>query len=103
MKEVKATAGTGAITDGNQVAFSLRGKHFKHGNPIVSIEGLATTETVSFYILTNGDWEELSSADATQHVFTATYAADTFNSPGTYGFIKDATAAAITLSVNYGQ
>ena len=102
-QRIIATAGTGAITDGNQVAFSLHSKHFRHGmNPVISIEGLAATETVSWWKLVNADWEEVSTADATQVVFTDTYASDIFNGPGTYGFTKTASAGAITVTLDDG-
>lgn len=102
-QRIVATAGTGAITDDNQVAFTLHAKHFKYGKPVVSVEGLAGAETLSWYIWTNGDWEEVSTADATQIIFTATYASDVFNGPGQYGFIKDVTAGAITVTVDDGR
>lgn len=99
-QRVLATAGTGAITDGSQTPFSLRPAMFKYGSPIVSIEGIAGVETVSFWVWTNGDWEELDDGSGTQVAFSATYAADVFNSPGLYGITKSATAGTITLSVN---
>ena len=99
-----ATATTSAITDGNQVAFTLKAKHFKHGmKPVVSVEGLAGVETLSWWIWTNGDWEEVSTAAGSQVVFEADYASDVFNGPGQYGFTKDATAGAITVTVDDGQ
>lgn len=97
-----AEIGTSAVVAPNQVAFSLRSKDFKYGKPIVSIEGLAGAETASFWYLTNGTWEELDDGAGTQVAYTATYAADIFNGPGTYGLTKDATAAAITVSVENG-
>jgi hypothetical protein len=92
-----ASSGTGAITAGNQVEFSISAKHFRHGKkPIISVSGLATTETVSFYYWTGGSWEELDDGSGTQVAFTATYAADVF------GYIKDATAGAITVHLDDG-
>ena len=100
-QRIIATAGTGAITDGNQVAISLRAKHFKGGGkPIISIEGLAGVETVSWWIQTNGDWEEIDDGSGTQVAYTASYASDTFNGPGVYGFTKDATAGTITVTLD---
>ena len=98
-----ATSATGAIADGSQVAFSLQAKHFRNGkNPVISVEGIAGVETVSFWYWTNGDWEELDDGSGTQVAFTASYAADIFNGPGTYGYTKSATAAAITVSLDDG-
>ena len=98
-----ASAGTDAITAGNQVEFNLEAKHFRNNmKPIISVAGLATTETVSFYYRAAATWEELDDGSGTQVAFTATYAADVFNGPGTYGFIKDATAGAITVHLNDG-
>jgi hypothetical protein len=100
-QRIVATAGTGAIADGSQVAISLRAKHFKGGGkPIISIEGLAGAETVSWWKLTNGDWEEIDDGAGTQVAYTATYASDTFNGPGVYGFTKDATAGTITVCLD---
>jgi hypothetical protein len=99
-QRILATASTGAVADPNQVAFSLRPSYFKYGPAIVSVEGLANAETLSFWVWTNGDWEELDDGSGTQVAFTATYAADVFNGPGVYGFTKDVTAGAVTLSVN---
>jgi hypothetical protein len=98
-----ATATTAAISDGSQKAISLKAKHFKGGiKPVISVEGLAPTETVSWWYRVNGDWEEVSTADATQVVFTDTYASDVFNGPGTYGFTKTASAGAITVTLDDG-
>ena len=95
-----ATSDTDAIVDGDQIAFSLHPKLFEGGkSPLVSVEGLATTETVSFYVYVGATWEELANSTGTHQVFTATRAADTFNTPGVYGYIKDATAGAINLYV----
>jgi hypothetical protein len=102
-QRIIATSTTDAIADPNQVAFSLHAKHFKYGKPVVSIEGIAGAETVSFWYWTNGDWEELDDGSGTQVAFTATYAADVFNGPGTYGYTKDATVGAITVSVDDGR
>lgn len=93
--------GTGAVTDGNQVAFSLRAKHFKDGGkPIVSVEGLAGVETVSFWKYTNGDWEEIDDGSGTQVSFGVTYASDTFNGPGVYGMTKSASAGTLTVTLD---
>ena len=98
-----ASAGTDAIIAPNQVAFSISAKHFRNNQkPIISVAGLATTETVSFYYRAGATWEELDDGSGTQVAFTATYAADVFNGPGTYGFIKDATAGAITVHLDDG-
>lgn len=102
-QRIVATSVAAAIVDPNQVAFSLQAKHFKYGKPVISIEGLAAAETVSFWYWTNGDWEELDDGSGTQVAFTATYAADVFNGPGTYGYTKDLTAGAITVSLNDGK
>jgi len=95
-----ATAGTGAIADPNQIAFTLRPQFFTYGPALVSVEGLAGTESVSFWVYTNGDWEELDDGSGTQVAFTESYAADVFNAPGVFGITKTATAGSITLSVN---
>ena len=98
-----ATAGTAAIADGSQVAFSLQAKHFRGGKrPVISIEGIAGAETVSFWKYVNADWEELDDGSGTQVAFTATYASDVFNGPGTYGFTKDLTAGTITVTLDDG-
>lgn len=100
---VIATSSTGAIADGSQVAFSLQAKHFRNGQrPVIAVEGLATTETISFWKYVNGDWEELDDGSGTQVSFTTSYAADVFNGPGTYGYTKSATAGAITLTLDDG-
>lgn len=100
-QRIIATAGTGAIADPNQVAISLRAKHFKGGGkPIISVEGLAGVETLSWWIQTNGDWEEIDDGSGTQVAYTATYASDTFNGPGVYGFTKSATAGSITVTLD---
>jgi hypothetical protein len=98
-----ATSTTAAIADPNQVPFTLRAIDFKHGRPRVSVEGIAGAETVSWWVFTNGDWEELDDGAGTQVAFTATYASATFNSPGTYGYTKDATVGAITVTVDNGR
>lgn len=98
-----ATASTGAITDGSQVAFSLQAKDFKYGKPIVSVSGLTAAETVSFWFWTDGTWEELADSTGTQIAFTATDAVSTFDGPGTYGFTKIVSAGAITLNVDDGR
>ena len=98
-----ATSPAAAIADPNQIAFSLHSKHFRGGKrPLISVEGIAGAETVSFWVFTNGDWEELDDGSGTQVAFTATYAADTFNAPGTYGYTKSATVGAIVLSLDDG-
>ncbi len=103
MQRVVATATTAAITDGSQVPISIQSKHFRGGKkPVVSIEGLAGAETVSWWFQTNGDFEEVDDGTGTQVAFTATYATDIFNGPGIYGFTKDSTAGAITVSINDG-
>ena len=100
-QRIVATAGTDAIADPNQIAISLRSKHFRHGGkPLISIEGLAGAETVSWWKLVNGDWEEIDDGSGTQVAYTATYASDTFNGPGVYGFTKDATAGTITVCLD---
>jgi hypothetical protein len=102
-QRVIANAGTGAVNDGSQVAFSLQAKHFRHGmKPIISIEGIAGAETVPFWFWTNGDWEELDDGTGSQTTYTATYAADVFNGPGTFGFTKSATVGAIVVSLDDG-
>lgn len=95
-----ATAGTAAIADGSQVAFSLRQADFEYGRPRVSVQGLAGAETVSWWAQTAGDWEEIDDGAGTQVSYTATYASDAFNSPGIYGFTKSATAGAIIVTVD---
>ena len=103
-QRILATSVAAAIVDPNQIAFSLHEKLFRGGRkPLISVEGLAAAETLSFWILTNGDWEEVDDGSGTQVAFTATYAADTFNAAGTYGYTKDLTAGAITLSVDDGR
>jgi hypothetical protein len=61
-----ATSTTAAIADPNQVPFTLRAIDFKHGRPRVSVEGIAGAETVSWWVFTNGDWEELDDGAGTQ-------------------------------------
>lgn len=96
-----ATSTTAAITAGNQVAFSLGSKLFDGGrSPLVSVKGLTGAETVSLYIRVGDTWEELADSAGTHQIFTATRAGDTFNTPGVFGYIKDATASAIYLYVN---
>ena len=102
-QRVKAVMGTPAIVGGAQATFTLKSQDFKYGKPVVSIQGLATTETASFWYMTNGVFEELDDGTGTQVSFTATYAADVFNGPGTYGVTKDVTAAICTLSVDDGR
>jgi hypothetical protein len=97
-----ATSVAAAIVDPNQVPFSLHAKHFRNGKPVISIEGLVAAETVSFWYWTNGDWEELDDGSGTQVSFTATYAVDVFNGPGTYGYTKSLTAGAIVVSLDDG-
>ena len=98
-----ASSGTAAIVAPNQVSFTIEAKHFRGGKkPIISVAGLATTETVTFFIRAGSTWEELDDGSGTQVFFTATYAADVFNGPGEYGYIKDATAGAITVHLNDG-
>ena len=98
-----ATSVAAAIVDPNQVAFSLQAKHFRNGKkPVIAVEGLAGAETLSFWYWTNGDWEELDDGNGTQIAYTATYAADVFNGPGTYGYTKDLTAGAIVLTLDDG-
>lgn len=104
MQRLVASAGTGALTDGNQVAFSLTAKDFKNNmKPAISVKGLAGAETLSWWFLQGGDWEEIDDGEGTQIAFTATYSNDYFNSPGTYGFTKDATVSAIEVYINDGR
>lgn len=99
-----AASGTAAITDGNQVAFTVPNVLTKGGKtPIISVAGLATTETVSFYVLVGTSWKPLTDSAGNQIVFTATYCADTFNVAGVYGYIKDATTSAIALYITDGR
>ena len=96
-----ATSSTDAITDGNQVAFSLHPKLFEGGrSPVVSVGGLAGAETVSFYVRVGAAWKVLADSAGTAQVFSVGREADTWNSPGVYGYIKDATVSAIFLYVN---
>jgi hypothetical protein len=98
-----ATSSTAQIDNPDQIAFSIRSVHFRDGKkPVISVEGLAGAETLSFWYQTNDDWEELDDGSGTQVAYTATYAADTFNGPGVYGYTKDATVGAIVLSLDDG-
>ena len=102
-QRVVANSTTDAITAGSQVPFTIQSKHFRNGQkPIIAVEGLAGAETMTFYYFVNGDWEELDDGSGTTVAFTATYAADVFNGPGTYGYIKDATVGAIVVTLNDG-
>ena len=104
MQRTVATLGTSAISDGSQVAFSVRGIDFRFGNPVIGVEGLASSENVYLWKLVNGDWEEVSpDAGDTQTTFTPSYAADVVNGPGTYGFTKDVTAGTITITIDNGR
>lgn len=83
-----------------QASFSLQSKLFEGGrSPVVSVKGLATTETISFYVRVDDAWVKLANSAGTWQSFSVSRAADTFNAPGVYGYIKDATAAAIYLYV----
>ena len=96
-----ATSTTDAIVAPNQVAFSLHPKLFEGGrSPIVSVAGLAGVETVSFYVRVGATWKVLADSAGTAQVFSVGREADTFNSPGVFGYIKDATVSAIFLYVN---
>jgi hypothetical protein len=102
-QQEKASAGIGSLATGSQVPFTLHAKHFKYGKPLVSVEGIAGAEAVSFWVRTGGSWEELDDGTGTQVAFSATYAADVFNSPGEYGFTKTVTVSPVTLYVNDGR
>lgn len=98
---IKASAGTGAIADGAQVAFTLHNKLFDGGRrPIVSCAGLAGAETVTLWVKSGAAWRELDDGTGTQVQFTATYEADVFNTPGEFGITKSATVGAITIRVH---
>jgi len=97
-----AAATTAAIVAPNQVPFTLEASDFKYGKPVVSVSGLAGVETISFYIRAGTAWVPVAASDGTIVSFTVSYPADVFNGPGEYGFIKDASAGAITLHVDSG-
>jgi hypothetical protein len=99
-----ASATTDAVTAGNQVAFTLQAKDFKNNmKPAITVKGLAGVETLTWWYLVGGTWEEIDDGTGTQLAFTATYATDYFNAPGTYGFTKDATASAVEVYKNDGR
>lgn len=94
-----AASSTAEVTE--QVAFSIPEVLTRGGkSPIVSVEGLGEGETLSFYVRVGGSWKELLNAAGEQVVFTADYSADTFNTDGVFGYLKDATVAPIKLLIN---
>lgn len=96
--------GTGAITDGSQKAFTLSAADFAaNSRPIVSIKGLATTETVSLWIEAGSDWVEVTDSSGTQIEFTATAPATAFNGAGKFGLTKTASAAALEVHLHTGR
>lgn len=97
-----AASTTAAIVAPNQVPFLLNARDFKYGKPVVSVTGLATSETITFYIKAGTTWLAVADSAGTPISFTATYQSDIFNGPGEYGYIKDATAGAIALYVDSG-
>ena len=94
------TATTAAIT--TKEPFTLKGADFTEGNPVVSVDGLAGAETVTFWKLVGVNWVPVADSAGTQVVFTATYPSDVFNGPGTYGITKTATVGAVVLYVDSG-
>lgn len=96
--------GTGAITDGNQVSFTLNASDFAgNSRPIVVVKGLAGSETISFWIAAGDDWEEVVDSSGTQVAFTPTYAADVFNGAGVFGVTKLASASALEVWLHSGR
>lgn len=90
---VLAEATTSAITAGNEVAFTVPRGAFRVGKPNISVQGLDTGETVTFFKWDGSGYQSLENG-----VYTfGTNGAATFESGGEYGFIKDATAAAIKI------
>lgn len=99
MSDKTITLGTDAVTDGNQVAFTIPAAMRRAGHPVVSVEGLGAAETVSFWKLVNGDWEEVVDATGAQVTFTNTYASDAFVGGRTFGVTKTATSGALALVI----
>jgi len=98
-----AAASTSAVADGSQIKFTLNTADFKYGLPTVAIEGLAGAETVDFWLWVGAEWVEVATSSGTQVQFVPAYRADVFNSVGTYGITKSATAGAISVYVNSGR
>lgn len=94
-----ATLGTAAITDGSQVEFSIHPALYRHGNPVLSIKGLATDETVSLWKPAGDDWVPVTDSSDTAVTFTATAPADTVTGGRVFGVTKVETAGAVEVYV----
>jgi hypothetical protein len=93
-----ASMSTAEITDGNQVAFTLKPAMFTAGNGVVvSAEGLASSETLSFWKWVGSSWVPVTDASDAQVVYTDTAPSDVFNAGGEFGITKTATAGAVSL------
>ncbi len=93
--DATSSGSAGVITLGSVSAVPvLASNHFNQ----FAANGLATTETVAVYILTDDAWVPLTK-DGAEVELTATDYTITLHGPATYGFAKSSTAAA--TSVHY--
>ena len=104
MADKVITLPTDAVTAGSQedYAFTIPSAFYKYGNPVIIIDGLAGTETVSLWKYTSGSgedavWTEVSDSSGTQIAFTATANDHSFNGGRQFGLTKTASAATLTL------
>jgi hypothetical protein len=93
--------GTGAATDGNQVGvFTVKNAHVRNKpGVVVSIEGLASSETASLWYQAGDEWVEATEG-GNQVVFDATVGSKLILGTGTYAFTKDATTADPTVRLH---
>lgn len=99
MADKNIALGTGEITDGNQVAFTIPSKFYEYGNPVLVIDGLGAAETVSLWKFVNGDWEEVTDGSGTQITLNNTAAAETITGGRVFGLTKTATSSALVVRI----
>ena len=69
-ERIKASAGTGQVSAGSEIAFSLSPSLFKYGSPYLSVYGLAGAETVDLWKKVGDSWEEVVDSSGNQIQFT---------------------------------
>lgn len=99
MADKNIALGTGEITDGSQVPFTIPASFYRFGNVVVTVEGLGAAETVSLWKWVNGDWEEVTDSAGDQIVFSNTAADHALTGGRHFGVTKTATSGALALVV----
>lgn len=96
MKRTVYAATTAAILQSAAIPFTVKSGDFKSGKPSITIEGLATTETATICKSDGNGKFQIVRDGVIDHTNEGSV---TLESPGEYGFFKDATAAACDVIV----